>query len=871
MEEVIVDVKDVQRSVDAKDGNLTIRVRQVFGTDETGNHDSFGAKVKPLICKNFTKSGICRKVGCKFLHEKKKCSYFKSQMGCRDGDNCKFQHYRAEADASIEECYSDQLEVKQLENEIEKLSLLESENKNSSQKKSKIMCRFMKKGNCNKEDCQFSHDINKGREKTSSENAEQNQNQDIRRNKSGSKTSSENAGKNQKFDSPRSKTLSKTPSEDTEENQKPAIQSNKTISTIADTDMVQNADVMNSNQQGSQISIKCPNLHEKKETKDDKGSTELKSLKAKNDNNDTTKQTNNEDKVNKPPKRKCIFFNTKNKCRAGDNCLFAHIGNQPNGSLKDQTTTVLEDQLSQEANSERPKCEMHNKVRAAVSNANPPLKTSAELRETELKQLEKRWKGHFECKQTEPTVIYNVEISPTDPDWPFVVKEFVVQVEFPQDYPEQLFMVSLQESDQFPPYFRGFMNDILQSWLAKRKENRDTKDLAFRPFCRWFDRELSRNFEFAANKVKLQMQANAFGITLVHHKSILPQQKTIEKEDDEEEEGSETVEIEDTLQNDTNVEFSNELFTNETDKNGSKCSSNVKKGTEVKLPDLHLSESVGTFRIKSALLVVQCERCKTKHDYNVFNGQKANGACKKCHQEQSVVYHSELMHHFSPVAGYLHLANCRAFDFILNDSTVVVNCLECNKDNTLKGLLTSAKKEYWCQHCHKKIEIKISHVKFSLLQPSGAVVNTSKKSNQDSQQNATKKKIHREPGIKEGEALPGNGACKHYKKSFRWLRFPCCGKAYPCDICHDEGENNDHEMKIANKMICGFCSKEQPFFRDKPCISCKSGVTKGRSAHWEGGKGCRDKSKMARGDKHKTAGQGKTIPRKKEDVSQKKK
>jgi len=40
-------------------------------------------------------------------------------------------------------------------------------------------------------------------------------------------------------------------------------------------------------------------------------------------------------------------------------------------------------------------------------------------------------------------------------------------------------------------------------------------------------------------------------------------------------------------------------------------------------------------------------------------------------------------------------------------------------------------------------------------------------------------------------------------------RFPCCGKAYPCDVCHEDDIKGDHEMKVANKMICGFCSKEQ--------------------------------------------------------------
>ena len=70
------------------------------------------------------------------------------------------------------------------------------------------------------------------------------------------------------------------------------------------------------------------------------------------------------------------------------------------------------------------------------------------------------------------------------------------------------------------------------------------------------------------------------------------------------------------------------------------------------------------------------------------------------------------------------------------------------------------------------------------------------------------RKPTKDPAIQEGKPLPENGACKHYKKSFRWLRFPCCGKTYPCDECHDESEP-DHEMKYAIRMICGFCCKEQ--------------------------------------------------------------
>ena len=38
-------------------------------------------------------------------------------------------------------------------------------------------------------------------------------------------------------------------------------------------------------------------------------------------------------------------------------------------------------------------------------------------------------------------------------------------------------------------------------------------------------------------------------------------------------------------------------------------------------------------------------------------------------------------------------------------------------------------------------------------------------------------------------------------------RFPCCGKVFPCNVCHDSTE--DHPMERANRMIRGYCSKEQ--------------------------------------------------------------
>ena len=42
----------------------------------------------------------------------------------------------------------------------------------------------------------------------------------------------------------------------------------------------------------------------------------------------------------------------------------------------------------------------------------------------------------------------------------------------------------------------------------------------------------------------------------------------------------------------------------------------------------------------------------------------------------------------------------------------------------------------------------------------------------------------------------------------RWLRFPCCGRRFACDLCHEE-QTDGHEMKWAQRMVCGYCSTEQ--------------------------------------------------------------
>jgi len=111
-------------------------------------------------------------------------------------------------------------------------------------------------------------------------------------------------------------------------------------------------------------------------------------------------------------------------------------------------------------------------------------------------------------------------------------------------------------------------------------------------------------------------------------------------------------------------------------------------------------------------------------------------------------------------------------------------------------------------------------------------------------------------GVKIGQPLPDEGTCKHYRKSKRWFRFPCCQRVFPCDVCHEENNRDFHEILHANRMLCGNCSREQPI-SEKPCVCGAIPAGAKSTAHWEGGKGMRDVTRLSKNDVKKHRGQAK--------------
>ncbi|VBB32327.1 unnamed protein product, partial [Acanthocheilonema viteae] len=162
----------------------------------------------------------------------------------------------------------------------------------------------------------------------------------------------------------------------------------------------------------------------------------------------------------------------------------------------------------------------------------------------------------------------------------------------------------------------------------------------------------------------------------------------------------------------------------------------------------------------------------------------------------------QLVHQNSNVMALLEPKGCVPLDCVLLSSKLSYICLQCGKEATAENLIYGITNKSWCYGCHSKCEFEIRTIRFV------GDFNSIVKEDNSVQKSKQKKKIERSMMLIEGQPLPENGTCRHYKKSYRWFRFPCCGKLYPCDLCHNDAEK-EHEMKLANRMVCGFCSKEQ--------------------------------------------------------------
>ncbi|KAK0667536.1 hypothetical protein QBC41DRAFT_395824 [Cercophora samala] len=264
----------------------------------------------------------------------------------------------------------------------------------------------------------------------------------------------------------------------------------------------------------------------------------------------------------------------------------------------------------------------------------------------------------------------------------------------------------------------------------------------------------------------------------------------------------------------------------------------VEKGTAMSFPSIEL-HGVELLQVSILSLVVKCDRCKTPNEVTgLKNNLEKASSCKKCATVFTVRYRQELVHMNSTRAGFIDATGCTVADLL--PSTFVPTCGKCSHPSiglvSVRGETTTN----ICRECHARFTFKIPDVKFLDYAPG---MHTRLPPTSGPRRKTEKLGLHA------GEPLPEKGSCQHYKKSYRWFRFSCCSKVYPCDKCHDAAE--EHINEWANRMVCGWCSREQNYSVDSCAFCGRSVIGKRGSGFWEGGKGTRDKRLMRRGDKRK--------------------
>lgn len=262
------------------------------------------------------------------------------------------------------------------------------------------------------------------------------------------------------------------------------------------------------------------------------------------------------------------------------------------------------------------------------------------------------------------------------------------------------------------------------------------------------------------------------------------------------------------------------------------------RGTMVSFPSIEL-HGIELLQLAILGISIKCERCKTLNEVTGLKPDvEKTTSCKKCATAFAVKFRQTLIHMNSTRAGFLDLAGCKVADML--PSTFVPTCERCSTPAPGLVSVRGSSVTNVCRDCHGHFTFKIPEVKFLFITPGSRPPPTS-----------GPRRKQEKLGLHAGDQLPDKGTCSHYRKSYRWFRFSCCSRVHPCDKCHDKQE--DHINEWANRIICGWCSREQNYSSAvEACRFCGRFLIgkKGRG-FWEGGKGTRDRTTMSRKDPRK--------------------
>jgi hypothetical protein len=243
-------------------------------------------------------------------------------------------------------------------------------------------------------------------------------------------------------------------------------------------------------------------------------------------------------------------------------------------------------------------------------------------------------------------------------------------------------------------------------------------------------------------------------------------------------------------------------------------------------------KGISVFECTELNLVTSCNRCNQHVDVKGLTPTSDFlEDCPNCNRQLLMRFYPHAVMSVSlqqqNIFAQVECSGCSLFD-TLPTCQFAALCFECSYVNNIGSIKLRAANDIDCQHCHAKMSLVARQILKISVKQLAQEEETNARSLSTSQQAARKKK--KKPvgaiGITPGLPLPKLGTCKHYKHSKRWLRFPCCGKAFSCDICHEENCRVAPDDVWANRMICGHCSTEQPV--SGTCKICGKALTKKR-------------------------------------------
>nr|KAJ3418517.1 hypothetical protein HK105_008211 [Polyrhizophydium stewartii] len=533
---------------------------------------------------------------------------------------------------------------------------------------------------------------------------------------------------------------------------------------------------------------------------------------------------------------------------------------------------------------------MPKSLQDRLAETTDPMDRARLLREMELSQIERRFRAlGFSSKpaQSDPhATSVTLDIVPSDPDFPFELATMRVELTVPALFPTDRACTMTVLNDEIPAMLK---RNVERAWFKRVTASK----LSLMDMLAWLDKNLEalliekqddmivaapRDLErdkappepreaFVESSEAKNDAGDAVNDDDGSDDGDDGDDDDDDDDDDDEEQGDGNGGVRRDAEDGGNDDDGDQDAGSDQEAQGSSSSLGQmtsaprQRGTQIKIPSPTLG-NIALLHCMALSVTLRCMRCKDMSDARKLapaaedsRPKTSTLTCKTCQSALSVAFRRDLVHMASTSLGFLDLRGATAFD--LMPSTYVATCAGCDAEHIFSSLPTSTPITEYCRSCHVALTLNLGQVKFAVIGGGGGAAAGGSGGTPGLPR---KKKLDKlEAGIVVGTPLPSNGTCSHFKRSFRWFRFPCCGKLYPCLSCHEEQKPDKHEMLWANRMVCGFCSREQPYSADKPCVCGRDLTRKDGGGFWEGGKGTRDRTRMSNKDSRKYRGLGKTI------------